>query len=114
MDVHYRGHLFEFKPSAGEGYTGRLVLDERQQRLLIKLTDAESDDWYLDADGERRPAEELFARSPWSTPGPAGPIKLLCRWLDVRNGTAIYDTPDLYSGELFRWVRSSERARDTE
>jgi hypothetical protein len=114
VDVHYRGHLFEFKPSLGEAYTGNLVLDERQRRLLIKLTDAEDDDWYLNADGERRPAEELFARSPWSTPGPGGPIKLLCRWLDVHNGTVIYNTPDLYGGELFRWVRSSGRGSPAE
>lgn len=52
------------------------------------------------------PAEELFARSPWSCPGPDGAVKLVCRYLDLRDGSVRFNTPDLYGGELFRWLRA--------
>lgn len=49
--------------------------------------------WYLDDDGERLPADRLFALSPWSCPGPVGPVKLLCRFLDLRDGSVRFNTP---------------------
>jgi hypothetical protein len=105
VQVHYQEHAFEFEPSPGEGFAGRLILGDGRRELLAALTAAEDECWYLDADGERLPADDLFARSPWSCPGPAGPVKLLCRWLDLRDGSVRFSTPDLYGGELFRWLR---------
>jgi hypothetical protein len=105
VQVHYREHAFEFEPSPGELFAERLVLDDGRRELLAALTAAEAEGWYLDPDGERLPAVELFARSPWSCPGPAGPVKLLCRWLDLRDGAVRFDPPELYGGELFRWLR---------
>ncbi len=107
MEVHYQGHAFEFQPSPGEELVGRLVLDDNQRELLSALITAQDECWYLDADGERLPAEQLFALSPWSCPGPAGPVKLLCRFLDLRDGNVRFNTPELYGGEWFRWLRSS-------
>ena len=105
VEIHYQEHAFGFEPTPGEEFTGRLVLDDGQRALLVALSAAEDECWYLDDDGERRPAENLFARSPWSCSGPAGPVKLLCRWLDLRDGSAHFNTPELYGGDLFRWMR---------
>lgn len=110
MQVHYQGHVFEFEPSPGEAFAGRLALDDSRRELLAALTAAEDECWYLDADGERLPADQLFARSPWSSAGPAGPVKLLCRFLDLRDGSARFNTPELYGGELFRWLRAGAPA----
>ncbi len=112
MEIHYQEHGFDFDPLPGQALSGRLVLDEARRELLARLVAAEDDDWYLDEEGERRPPEELFSLSPWSCPGPAGTIKLLCRFLDLRDGSARFNTPELYLGELFRWVRSADRSRD--
>jgi hypothetical protein len=106
VEVHYQEHAFGFKPSPGEAFAGRLVLDDRRRELLAALTAAEDECWYLDDDGERLPEDELFARSPWSCPGPGGPVKLLCRFLDLRDGSVRFSTPALYGGELFRWLRA--------
>lgn len=106
MEVHYREHAFAFEPSSGEAFAGRLVLDDARRELLVALTAAEDECWYLDDGGERLPAEELFARSPWSCPGPDGAVKLLCRFLDLRDGSVRFNTPDLYGGDLFRWLRA--------
>ncbi len=105
MQVHYHEYAFGFEPTPGTEFAGRLVLDDSQRALLAALTAAEDEYWYLDDDGERLPAEELFVRSPWSCPSPAGPVRLLCRWLDVRDGVAQFNTPELYGGELFPWMR---------
>lgn len=102
MEVHYGKHVVGFEPSPGELFAGRLVLDEVQRELLAGLIAAEDECWYLDDDGERLPAERLFALSPWSCPGPDCPVKLLCRFLDLRNGSVQFTTPELYGGELFR------------
>ena len=105
MEVYYREHAFGFEPTPGAEFAGRLVLDDGQRALLAALTAAEDECWYLGDDGERLPADELFARSPWSCPGPACPVKLLCRWLDPRDGSARFNTPELYGGDVFRWMR---------
>jgi hypothetical protein len=104
VQVQYHDHAFGFEPSPGAVFAGRLVLDDGQRALLTALTAAEDECWYLGEDGERLSAEALFARSPWSTPGPAGPVKLLCRWLDLHDGTVRFNTPNLYLGEFFRWA----------
>jgi hypothetical protein len=104
VEVHYQGQVFEFEPSAGESFAGRLVLDDNRRELLADLTAAEDDCWYLDDDGERLPEGKLFARSPWSYPGSGGPVKLLCRWLDLRDGSVRFNTPETYLGEFFKWV----------
>ncbi|MBN9517117.1 hypothetical protein J0H58_01140 [bacterium] len=114
MEVHYQGHGFAFEPSPGEAFAGRLVLDDRRREVLAALSAAEDEGWYLDASGERLPADELFARSPWSCPGPDGPVKLLCRFLDLHDGSVRFNTPALYGGELFRWLRAGGDAPDAE
>jgi len=106
--------VFEFEPSPGEAFAGRLALDDSRRELLAALTAAEDECWYLDADGERLPAEQLFARSPWSCPGPGGPVKLLCRSLDLRDGSVRFNTPELYGGEWFRWLRAGGESQDAE
>ena len=91
--LYYRDHPFEYEPSAGKLFHGRLVLDD------------EDENWYLNDDGERWPAEELFSRSLWSWRSPSGTLKLLHRLLDYRDGRTWFSTPDTYGGELFRWMR---------
>ena len=76
-------------------------MDDGQRTLLAELVVAEDEDECLDDDGERLPAEPLFALSPWSCAGPAGPIKLLCRILDLRDGSVRFNTPDNYPGDVF-------------
>lgn len=105
MEVHYEKHGFDFEPAAGSSFTGRLKLDERSRELLARLVAAENEEWCLDQDGERLPAEQLFALSPWSYSGPHGLIKLLCRSLDLRDGSIRFNTPQQYAGEAFRWLR---------
>lgn len=102
-----RKHAFEFQPPLSEEFAGRLLLDVRHRELLAALTAAEGDDWYLDGDGERLPTDQLFARSPWSCPGPGNPVKVLCRWLDLRDGSARFSTPESYgsAAEGVRLVR---------
>jgi hypothetical protein len=114
VEVHYHEHVFEFEPSPGEAFVGRLVLDDRRRDLLAALRAAEDECWYLDDEGERLPPDRLFALSPWSCPGPAGPVKLLCRFLDLRDGSARFNTPELYGGEWFRWMRAGGEAEDAE
>jgi hypothetical protein len=105
MEIYYHQHVFTFEPDADESFAGRLILDNVQSVLLASLLDAEYECWYLDADGQRLPDEELFGRSPWSCNGPDGPIKLLCRLIDLRDGSVRFNTPESYLGELFRWLR---------
>jgi hypothetical protein len=114
VQVYYQEHAFEFEPLPGSAFAGRLVLDDGRRELLAALTAAEDECWYLGDDGERLPEDELFARSPWSCPGAAGPVKLLCRWLDLRDGTARFNTPELYLGEFFRWAALGGSAPDAE
>jgi hypothetical protein len=105
MEVYYRDHAFIFEPDAESILKGHLRLDEKSRSALRHLIDSESDDWYLDADGERLPAEELFLRSPWSTNGPEGTVKLLLRFLNVGDGEILFNTPDRYFGEMYDWTR---------
>lgn len=105
MDVRYNGHAFGFEPAPGESWSGKLVLSDDQRTRLARLVAAEDECWGLDADGERLPDDVLFARSPWSGPGPTGPVKLLCRFLDLRDGSVRFNTPETYPGDTARWAR---------
>jgi hypothetical protein len=102
--LQYGNHQFTFEVTDAACFDGRHILNDHDWQLLAALIDAEPDDWCLDGDGERLPAEKLFALTPWSYTGPDGPAKLLCRFL--ARDRAIFNTPDSYPGELFRWVRS--------
>jgi hypothetical protein len=105
MEVYYRGHAFIFEPSAEFPWKGNLHLDEQSRGLLSHLLESEEDDWCLGSDGERLPAEELFERTPWSATGPQGRVGLLCRFIDHRDGSVLFNTSDTYLGEMHAWVR---------
>ncbi len=96
-EVHYQRHVFGFARDAGELFAGRLLLDETQRALLVRLNEGEDEDWYLDEQGWRLPAEQLFARSPWSCRSETGTVKLLCRLLDYNDGRVLFSTPESYS-----------------
>jgi len=72
-----------------------------QARLLTSLLASELEDWYLDANGERLPSEQLFALSPWSAATRDGIIKLVCRFIDLKTGEVIFSVPETYGGEFF-------------
>jgi hypothetical protein len=104
-EVHYGEHVFRFERLPGNLFEGRLLLNNSERELLIRLVQSE-DERCLGENGERLPAGLLFDRSPWSFPGPAGPIKLLCRFLDLTDGRSLFSTPDSYlEGGLFDWMR---------
>ncbi len=107
MNVQYKSHQFSFDASPQDSFHGRLLLTEEQRVLLSSLLAAEDEDWDLDDDGERRPAEELFELSPWSARTPDGPRKLLCRFIDLRNGTVLFSTLESYPGDSSSWARST-------
>lgn len=104
-EVFYRQHAFPFERFPGDRFEGRLLLDDSSRELLAGLVGAEEDDWCLNDRGERLPGERLFALSPWICSSPAGPVKLLCRFLDLRDGRVLFSTPDSYlEGGLFDWM----------
>jgi hypothetical protein len=104
-EVHYRQHVFAFAQDPGDVLTGKLLLDSAQRELLTRLVEGEEEGWYLDEDGQRLPAGPLFERSPWSCPGPTGPVKLLRRFLDLRDGRAMFSTPDSYGEGMYDWLQ---------
>jgi hypothetical protein len=107
MEIRYREHVFQFEQLAIGRFEGRLLLEDSERRLLEELLAAEDDDWGLDQNGERLPRAQLFERSPWSSTGPAGSIKLLFRSLDIHDGRAMFSTRDSYlEGGLFDWLRN--------
>ncbi|QNK01355.1 hypothetical protein [Dyella telluris] len=99
MEVYYRGHAFIFEPSTESPWKGRLRLDDQSHALLARLIDSEDDDWCLDGDGERLPAEKLFLSTPWSVKSPQGRVGLICRFIDHRDGSVVFSTPDTYLGD---------------
>ena len=106
-EVHYRGRVIPFEPSPGDVFQGRLLLND-DLREFIRTEPEES---CLDDHGRRLPGAVLFARSPWSCPGPDGPIQLLCRFLNLHDGQVLFSTPDSYlEGGLFDWMRDDGRA----
>jgi hypothetical protein len=104
MDVYYQNHPFRFEQSFGDPMTGHLLLDPAQRDLLAGLLGAENETWYLDKDGERLPADQLFARSPWSAPTKTGRLKLLCRFINIYDGSVMFNTPEDYPGDTSSWV----------
>ena len=49
--------------------------------------------------------------SPWQYVGQNGTVKLLCRWLNLTDGSAIFDVPESYFGELCDYVYESKADR---
>ena len=94
MLIRYHEHGFEFRNERPGLFRGLLLLNAEEQKLLRELREGESDDWYLDDDGYRLDAEQLFARSPWAWDSPSGTVKLLCRYLNLNTGEAWFSTPD--------------------
>lgn len=105
MEVYYREHVFIFEPSPESTLEGHLRLDDQSRPLLAKLLESEDDDWGLDGDGERLPAEMLFQRTPWSLASPHGRVGLLCRLIELRDGSVLFNTPDTYPGETHAYLR---------
>lgn len=113
MEICYLHHVFSFEPQPGESLAGRLSLNEVERTLLAGLVAAEDESAFLDDQGERLPPNLLFAQSPWSCSGPDGaPVKLLCRSLDLQDGSARFEKLESYPGDLFRWLRGG-RASDS-
>ena len=106
MDVYYQNHPFRFEQSPGDPAAGRLLLDHEQRELLTTLLGTEDEAWYLDEDGERLPADQLFALSQWSVPTRDGRLKLLCRFINLQNGSVMFNAPDDYPGDTSSWVRA--------
>ena len=79
------------------------MLDDQSRALLTRLIEAEDDDLYLD--GERLPANGLFLRAPWSLASPQGRVRLLCRSIDCRDGSVLFNTSDTYPGETHVYLR---------
>jgi hypothetical protein len=104
MEVFYREHVFTFEPSTESPLKGRLRLDDQSRALLARLIESEEDDWYLDRDGERLPAEKLFLHTPWSLASPKGRVGLLCRFIDYRDGSVLFDALDTYLGEMHAFL----------
>ncbi|ALV07942.1 hypothetical protein [Roseateles depolymerans] len=101
---------FDFECLSETDLAGRLVLDKARRDWLRAQSEREDEadaPWYLDENGERLPAEELFLRSPWAiVRGAAGNIKVLSRFQNVETGEACFDLPDQYGGEWMReWMR---------
>ncbi len=100
--------FFDFECSSRTELNGRLLLTETQREWLRDHESRESgadSPWYLDGNGERLPAQELFNRSPWAIVSDSGNVKVLNRLLDLDTGEARFDLPDQYGGESFRWMR---------
>jgi hypothetical protein len=70
-----------------------------------EVREEEEGPWYLDSHGERLESEELFQASPWALETPEGEIKLLSR-IEEGNGEILFNMPEGYGGELFKWLRA--------
>lgn len=107
-EIHYHDRVIPFEPLPGNVFKGRLLLDDDLRELIRAGTPEES---CLDGHGRRLPGTVLFSRSPWSCAGPAGSVKLLCRYLNLHDGQVLFSTPDSYlEGGLFDWMRDESRA----
>lgn len=82
------------------------MLNAEQKAQLRKLLESEPEYWYLDRNGERLPSEQLFEASPWSMQTSEGVVKILNRFLNLETGDAIFNVPETYAGEWFRWLRN--------
>lgn len=103
-EVYYRNRVILFEPAPDDEFRGRLLLDDDLRELIR----TEPEDSCLDDHGRRLPGSVLFARSPWSCAHPNGPIKLLCRFLNLHDGQVRFSTPDSYLEDgLFDWMRDA-------
>ena len=109
MDVYYNSHRFHFEPTPGESSSGRLLLDQDQRARLGKLLEAEDENWGLDSDGRRLAPDKLFALSPWSARTPDGSLKLLCRFVNLKDGVIIFNTQENYPGDTTAWIYDGAR-----
>ena len=102
VQITFEDQVFDFECSGPTDLEGRLLLAEAQRKWLraCEDRDAEADaPWYLDASGERLPADELFKRSPWALMGgTGGNVKLLNRVLNLDTGEASFNLPEQYGG----------------
>src|SRR5947209_8330642 len=106
------GEFRLISPLPGAPFAGWLALDDARREVLARLVAAEDECWCPDANGERLPADALFDRSPWCCPGPADPIELLCRFLDLRDGSIRFQAPETYPGDHYRWMRAGGSDQD--
>jgi hypothetical protein len=106
MLLHYRDHSFEFVEISGSMLERRFILDAGQMERLGRLHQSEPEEWCIDKNGDRLPPDRLFELSPWSWNGPNGTVKLLARFINFNDGTAIFSTPDNYQGGLFDWMQN--------
>jgi hypothetical protein len=108
MILRYGDIEFEFDCPAGLPLSGRLQLNEGQRAHLRVLLESEPDDWFLDRNGERLPAEQLFSLSPWSCEPSSGiRKKLLKLFINLDTGEAIFSAVETYGGETFSFLRSA-------
>jgi hypothetical protein len=108
MILKYGDTEFEFDCSAGGSLSGRLRLNGGQRAHLKGLLEREPEDWFLDRNGERLPAEQLFSLSPWSCETPDGTRKkLLSRSVNIDTGEALFSTAETYGGETFSFLRNA-------
>jgi hypothetical protein len=106
MLLKYRNIEFEFECPAHGPLSGRLCLNERHRNLLRSLLESEPEDWYLDANGERLPAEQLFSLSPWSREISSGiSEKLLQRFINLDTGEALFSTSATCGEDTFTFLR---------
>jgi len=105
VTIKYLEHGFPFQATEGSSLKGRFLLDSAQEAQLSTLQEQEPEDWHLDSAGERLPPDRLFQLSPWSLQTSTGDVKLLCRWLNIKTGEAMFQVSSEYGGELFAWLR---------
>ena len=106
MILRYRNIELEFDCPADGSLSGRLRLNEQQRNRLRALLENEPENWYLDADGERLAADQLFSLSPWSREISSGVReKLLQRFVNLNTGEASFSTSATYEGETFKFLR---------
>lgn len=77
-------------------------LNEGQRAHLKGLLENEPEDWFLDLNGGRLPAEQLFSLSPWSYETSSGiRKKLLNRFINLDTGEAFFSVAETYGGQTF-------------
>lgn len=108
--IKYKEHLFDFETDSDDSLIGRIALSQKNRELLTRLLDEESEiEWYLDDNGERLPEDRLFALSPWSLIEASSSVKLLCRSMNIIDGSAHFQKQETYLGEVSDYVRQKNQ-----